>query len=169
MLRGRAGTQDNPFPYAVRTSEATLSKHALISSLALCVLEGGLQLGLAVRGDGELREVVAGSLEASSAAGEREEPVFEEGEGGVGSDVHNHAAVPALLRVWGGKGNTPRSHLIVLDPATGGGEVDSEESLETSSSNLVATSLLPVSRVHQPEEGLPRIHPVKHEKYHFEC
>ena len=61
------------------------------------LLQGGLQLVLPVGGDGKLGEVVAGQLEASGATGERKDPVFEEGDGGVGSDMDNHTAIPTFL------------------------------------------------------------------------
>ena len=61
------------------------------------LLQGGLQPGLPVGSDGKLSKVVASQLEASSATGECKEPVFEEGEGRVGSNMDNHAPISTLL------------------------------------------------------------------------
>ena len=61
------------------------------------LLQGGLQLRLPVGSDGELSKVVASQLEAGGAAGECKEPVFEEGEGRVGSNMNNHAPISTLL------------------------------------------------------------------------
>ena len=61
------------------------------------LLQGRLQLRLPVRCDCELCKVVPSRLEASGAAGKRKEPIFEEREGRVSSNMNNNASISTLL------------------------------------------------------------------------